>query len=67
MDDPITQTVQFLEKEIKTYEALARFLTKKGIEEHVTAGSGSVLDSPVFYKERITEATKLVSAIKKSS
>ena len=33
MDDSKKHVVQFLQKEINTYKALARFLAKKGIEE----------------------------------
>ena len=67
MDDSKKHVVQFLEKEIKTYKALARFLAKKGIEEHVRVGSRKVLISPTFYEERMNEAKKLVNEIKKSN
>jgi hypothetical protein len=67
MDDSKKHAVQFLEKEIKTYKALALFLAKKGIEEHVRVGSRKVLISPIFYKERMNEAKKLVSEIRKSN
>jgi len=46
MDDSKRHVVQFLEKEIKTYKALARFLAKKGIEEHVRIGSKRILIAP---------------------
>ncbi len=65
MDDSKKHVVQFLEKEIKTYKALARFLAKKEIEEHVRVGSRKVLISPTFYEERMNEAKKLVNEIKK--
>jgi hypothetical protein len=58
---------QFLEKEIRTYKALARFLEKKGIEQHVGAGSRKVVISPTFYKDRINEAKRLVGEIRKSN
>ena len=35
MDDSKRQAVKFLEKEIKTYIALALFLSKEGIKERV--------------------------------
>jgi hypothetical protein len=66
MDDSKRHVVQFLEKEIKTYKALARFLAKKGIEEHVKIGSRRILISPAFYKDRMDEARGLVSEIRKS-
>jgi hypothetical protein len=65
MDDSKRHVVQFLEKEIKTYKALARFLAKKGIEEHVRIGSKRILISPAFYKDRIDEARELVNEIRK--
>jgi hypothetical protein len=38
MDQSKRHAVQFLEKEIKTYKALALFLSKEGIKERVKAG-----------------------------
>ena len=67
MDETKRRTVKFLEKEIKTYMALSLFLTKKGITEHVRVGEKRVLISPSFYKERVKEAKKLVSELRKSS
>jgi hypothetical protein len=67
MDTAKKHVMQFLEKEIKTYKALARFLAKKGIEERVRIGSKDVLVSPMFYKERMDEAKRLVNEIRKSS
>jgi len=60
------RVVKFLEKEIKTYMALSLFLSKKGIKEHVRVGDKKVLISPTFYKERMKEAKKLVSKLRKS-
>jgi len=59
------RVVKFLEKEIKTYTALSLFLSKKGIKEHVRIGEKKVLINPTFYKERMKEAKKLVSELKK--
>jgi hypothetical protein len=67
MDESKRQAVKFLEKEIKTYEALSLFLSKKGVKERLRVGAGSVLISPSFYKERMKEAKKLVSELKKSN
>ena len=61
MDDSKQRVVKFLEKEIKTYQALALFLSKRGINEHVRVGSKKVLISPTFYKDRMKEAKKLVN------
>ena len=67
MDETKRRTAKFLEKEIKTYVALSLFLTKKGITEHVRVGKRRVLISPSFYKERVKEAKKLVSELRKST
>jgi hypothetical protein len=45
--------------------ALSLFLSKKGINEHLRVGQKKVLISPVFYKERIKEARKLVLDLRK--
>jgi len=67
MDDSKRHLVQFLEKEIRTYKALARFLEKKGIEERAKVGSRKVLMSPRDYKDRMNEAKGLVNEIRKSN
>jgi hypothetical protein len=65
MDESKRRVVKFLEKEIKTYQALSLFLSKKGIKEHVRVGEKKVLLSPSFYKERVKEAKKLVYELRK--
>jgi len=65
MDESKRRVVKFLEKEIKTYKALSRFLSKKGIQEHVRLGKKKVLTSPSFYKERMKEAKKIVYELTK--
>jgi|GraSoi_2013_40cm_1033754.scaffolds.fasta_scaffold95832_2 hypothetical protein len=65
MDESKRRVIKFLEKEIKTYKALALFLSKKGIKEHVRVGEKKVLISPSFYKERMKEAKKLVYELRK--
>jgi hypothetical protein len=60
MQDSNQRVVSFLEKEIKTYEALSRFLCKKGVRRSLGAGANNALVSPAFYKERMREAQKLV-------
>jgi hypothetical protein len=65
MDESKRRVVRFLEKEIKTYMALALFLSKKGIKGHVRVGEKKVLISPTFYKERVKEAKKLVCELRK--
>jgi len=65
MDESKRRIVRFLEREIKTYMALSYFLTKKGIKEHLRVGEKRVLISPSFYKERMKEAKKLVSELRK--
>jgi hypothetical protein len=52
---------------LKKNKALARFLTKKGTEEHVRVGRREVLIGPTFYKERMNETKRLVNEIRKSN
>lgn len=65
MDESKRQAVNFLEKEIKTYIALALFLAKRGIKERVQVGDREVLISPTYYKERMREARKLVNELRR--
>jgi hypothetical protein len=65
MDESKRQAVQFLEKEIKTYIALALFLSKKGIKERVQVGDNEFLISPSYYKERMREARKIANELRK--
>jgi hypothetical protein len=65
MEEPRRLAILFLEKEIKTYQALALFLSKRGINEHMRVGSKKVLISPTFYKDRMKEAKKLVNDLRK--
>jgi hypothetical protein len=67
MDESKRRAAKFLEKEIKTYAALSLFLSKRGISEEVRVGRKSLLISPSFYKERIKEAAKLVSELRRSA
>jgi len=65
MDESKRQAVQFLEKEMKTYIALALFLSKEGIKERVLMGQKEVLIGPMYYKERMREARKIVNELRK--
>jgi len=65
MDESKRQAIQFLEKEIKTYTALALFLSKKGINGRVRLGDKRILLNPAFYKDRMKEAKKLVNELRK--
>ena len=65
MDASKRQAVEFLEKEIKTYIALALFLSKEGIKERVQVGDKEVLIGPSYYKERMREARKIVNELRK--
>jgi hypothetical protein len=67
MDESKRQAVQFLEKEIKTYVALALFLSKEGVKERVHVGGKEIVLSPAYYKERMREAKKLVNELRKPS
>jgi hypothetical protein len=64
MDESKRHAIRFLEKEIKTYTALSLFLSKQGIRQHVRVGTSTVLICPLFYRERMKEAKKLVSELK---
>jgi hypothetical protein len=66
MDESKRSAVKFVEKEIKTYLALSLFLSKKGVEEHVRVGDSKILINPTFYKERMKEAKKIVTELRKS-
>lgn len=67
MDESKRQAVQFLEKEIKTYVALALFLSKEGIKGRLQVGAKKIVISPTYYRERMKEARKLVTELKKPS
>jgi hypothetical protein len=67
MNDSKQRVVKFLEKEIKTYAALSLFLSKKGTREGLHARERQALMHPAFYKERMKEARKLVTELKKSN
>lgn len=58
------RAVDFLEKEIKTYQALSLFLSKAGSNRDVHSREKRVSISAAFYKERVKEAKKLVSDLK---
>ena len=65
MDESKRRAIQFLEKEIKTYMALALFLSKEGIKKRLRVGGKKILISPTYYKERMREARKIVNELRK--
>jgi hypothetical protein len=65
MDESKREAAQFLEKEIKTYIALALFLSKEGIKQCVELGDKEVLIGPAYYKERMREARKIVNDLRR--
>jgi hypothetical protein len=67
VDESKRRAIQFLEKELKTYAALALFLSKKDIQEHLRPRDNTAILHPAFYKERIKEATRLVKDLKKAN
>jgi hypothetical protein len=67
MNDSKQRVVQFLEKEIKTYAALSIFLSRKRTLQGLHTGDKRALLQPAFYKERMKEAKKLVTELKKSN
>ncbi len=67
MDESKQQAIQFLEKEIKTYIALALFLSKEGIKERLKVGGKEFVISSNYYKERMREARKIVTDLRKAN
>jgi hypothetical protein len=67
MTDSKQRAVEFLEKEIKTYAALSLFLSKKSTLKGLNARDRQAMMQPAFYKERMKEAKKLVTELKKSN
>lgn len=67
MDESKRRAVRFLEKEIKTYKALALFLSKEEIKKQLRVKDKEGLTRPTYYKERLREARKLVSELRKSN
>ena len=65
MDESKRQALQFLEKEIKTYKALALFLSKEGIKERLNVANKKALTDPTYYRERMKEAKRIVSELRK--
>jgi len=64
MDESKRHAVQFLEKEIETYRALALFLSKEEIKKHLRARDKEGLIRPTYYKERMREAKKLIRELR---
>jgi hypothetical protein len=67
MDESKQRVVQFLEKEIKTYGALALFLAKKDVKKHACVGDAPVFLTPTYYNDRVKEAKKLVNDLRKTN
>jgi len=64
MNESKRHAVQFLEKEIETYRALALFLSKEEIKKHLRARDKEGLIRPTYYKERMREAKKLIRELR---
>jgi len=67
VDDSKRQVVMFLEKKIKTYIALALFLSKEGLKERVQIEEKDVVIGPAYYRDRMKEARKIVNELRKSN
>jgi hypothetical protein len=67
MDESKRRAIRFLEKEIKTYMALALFFSKEGIKERLRVGGKKILISPTYYKERMREAKKIVNELREQN
>jgi len=66
MDQSKQRAVQFLEKEIKTYTALALFFSKKSIKETVKVEVKGLFVHPAFYEVRIREAKGILNGLRKA-
>ena len=66
MDQSKRKVVQFLEKEIKTYKALALFLSKEEIKKHLRVRGREGLIRLPYYRERMREARKLIRELRKA-
>jgi hypothetical protein len=64
MDESKRHAVQFLQKEIETYKALALFLSKEEIKKHLRARDREGLIHPTYYMERMREAKKLIRELR---
>ena len=67
MDESKRHAVQFLEKEIKTYKALALFLSKEEVKKHVRVRDKENLTRPTYYKDRMREAKNLIRELRKAA
>jgi hypothetical protein len=65
MDEPKRMAIDFLEKEIKTYVALALFFSKAGTKERLLVDKKTVTIGARYYSDRIREARKLVNELRK--
>jgi hypothetical protein len=65
MDESKRLAIKFLEKEVKTYRALALYLSKNDVKMHARVGAKKVVISPAFYNDRMKEAKKLVHELRK--
>ena len=66
MDESKRRAVRFLEKEIKTYKALALFLAREDIKKHVRVRDQKGLTRPAYYQDRIRKARQVVRELKKA-
>jgi hypothetical protein len=64
MDESKRRAVQFLEREIKTYIALALYLSKEDLKEHVQVGDKKLVIGPKYYNDRMKEARALVNELR---
>ena len=67
MDESKRHAVQFLQKEIQTYKALALFFSKEEVNKHLRATDREGLIRPTYYKERMREAKKLIRELRAES
>jgi hypothetical protein len=65
MDASKRRAVEFLEKEIKTYVALALFFSKEGLKQTVPVNGKKVTISATYYGGRMREARKLVTELRR--
>jgi hypothetical protein len=65
VDNTKRRAARFLEKEIETYRALALFFSKEENKRHLNARGRKHHGRPTYYKERMREARRLVTALRR--
>jgi hypothetical protein len=65
MDGSKRRAIEFLENEIKTYIALALYMSKEGFKERLQVGDKNVVIGSQYYQSKMREARALVNDLRK--